>query len=221
MKTIQITKIQFPEIELSTRDAHKLRGHFGSLFREHSEVLNNHYETGEVKYRYPLVQFKILNTIPTLIALEEGAELLAKLFLRIREINIDGKIYEVNSKNIESKKVEIGYTDELLEYKFETLWMALNQKNYALYMEGDDDAKTKMLNKILVGNILSFFKNMNLRLAQNEQLMAKVKVTEKATKFKDKTMIAFSGRFFCNAVLPNEIGLGKSVSRGFGSIKIN
>ena len=32
-------------------------------------------------------------------------------------------------------------------------------------------------------------------------------------------MIAFSGRFTANVLLPDFIGLGKSVSRGFGAIQ--
>jgi len=30
--------IRFPEINLRTRDAHKLRGYFGNLFKEKSEL---------------------------------------------------------------------------------------------------------------------------------------------------------------------------------------
>ncbi len=53
---VHIVTIQFPEITLRTRDAHKLRGHLGNLFKEYSPLLHNHYETGELRYRYPLVQ---------------------------------------------------------------------------------------------------------------------------------------------------------------------
>jgi CRISPR/Cas system CSM-associated protein Csm3 (group 7 of RAMP superfamily) len=34
-------------------------------------------------------------------------------------------------------------------------------------------------------------------------------------------MIAFVGSFISNSMLPELIGLGKAVSRGFGSVKIN
>ena len=58
-----------------------------------------------------------------------------------------------------------------------------------------------------------------MELNANERLMAKVNVEEKSTQFKENKMIAFSGSFIVNALLPDEIGLGKSVSRGFGTIK--
>ena len=66
MKDIITTTITFPEINLQTRDAHKLRGYFGTLFREHSPLLHNHLESGETQYRYPLVQYKVIGQTPML-----------------------------------------------------------------------------------------------------------------------------------------------------------
>jgi Cas6b N-terminal domain len=41
---LTLTTIRFPEIHLPVRDAHKLRGYFGEVFRSHSPLLHNHYE---------------------------------------------------------------------------------------------------------------------------------------------------------------------------------
>ena len=212
------TIIRFPEIRLQPRDAHKLRGYFGNIFREHSPLLHNHYETGELRYKYPLVQYKVLDRIPTLVAIEEGARLLTSLFLNIRELDIDGQKFEVFSKNIESRQVEAGFSDELHQYNFRTLWMALNQDNFKRFLEESKTGRQQMLDKILVGNILSFFKGIDLRLEKEQKLMAKVKVLEKSTRFKEREMMAFEGSFVVNAFLPAYIGLGKGVSRGFGTI---
>lgn len=218
-KPLQITRIKFPEIQLQTRDAHKLRGYFGNLFKEHSLLLHNHYESGELRYRYPLVQYKVIDKVPMLMGIEEGAELLPQLFLKIKELNIDGKVYPVNAKNIEAAKEEVGYSGELNEYRFETLWMALNQKNYQAYIRLESETeKEKLLNRLIMGNILGFYSNIKLQLAPEERLFAKVDVQEKSTKFKGKEMLAFSGSFMVNAFLPDYIGLGKSVARGFGTL---
>lgn len=218
-KPLHITRIRFPEIQLRTRDAHKLRGYFGNLFKEESPMLHNHWETGEVRYRYPQVQYKIIDEVPMLVGIEEGAELLSKLFLKIKEIEIDGQIYPVHSKNIESQVVETGYSDTLKEYQFQTLWMALNQKNYKIYQRmTDEKEKQQMLNSILIGHILSFFRNMEIELNETERLMAKVNVVEKFTNFKGNKMLAFTGSFLVNATLPDFIGIGKSASRGFGAV---
>ena len=221
MREILLSKIQFPEIQLLTRDAHKLRGYFGNLFRDHSELLHNHYADGQLRYAYPMVQYKVLNKTPTLIALNEGAELLTALFLKIKTIKTDENEYSINTKNIENKKISIGYSNELHNYRFQTLWMALNQKNYNSYVKMDAKDKSKLLDKILTGNILSFLKNMEIFLDSTERVLVKTSTTEKMTMFKGQKMMAFSGSFVTNVILPENIGLGKSVSRGFGTISTN
>lgn len=216
---MQVVTIQFPEISLNTRDAHKLRGFFGTLFKEHSPLLHNHYETGELRYQYPQVQYKVLNRVPTLVAINDGAQLLTQLFLKIRELKIDGQEYMVLSKNIKNELAVAGYSEDLHEYTFQTLWMGLNQNNYLKYRSEDTiEGKSKILNRIITGNVLSFFKGVGIFLEPGQRLMAKCKMQEKSTRFKDKDMMAFSGNFIINAIIPPGIGLGKAVSRGFGTI---
>ncbi len=217
--TIHLTTITFPEIALTTRDAHKLRGYFGNVFREHSPLLHNHYENGELRYRYPLVQYKVLNKVPTLVAMEEGAGLITKLFLKIQQIDIDGRKYPVYNKNIAARKCDIGLSEDLHRYTFSTRWMALNQENYAAYQNGSPQERQALLKRILVGNILSFFKNMGLMLNPEQRVMVLPDVQAHETMFKNQGMLAFEGEFAANVLLPDGIGLGKSVSRGFGCIQ--
>lgn len=211
------TIIRFPEIELRTRDAHKLRGYFGNLFREKSELLHNHLEDGEFKYDYPKVQYKVIDNTPTLVGIADGADLLTGLFLKIKELNIDGKVYPVHQKNIESRQVEPGAAVELLTYRLETLWMGLNQKNHSRYNDANALEKEKLLERILVGNCLSFFKSLDIFV--ETKLKARGSFKEKSTRFKNNRMIAFEGMFEINADLPDYIGLGKQVSRGFGTVR--
>ena len=214
----QLTTIRFPDIRLPTRDAHKLRGYFGTLFREHSPLLHNHYADGTTRHRYPLVQYKVLAGVPTLVALNEGAELLNSLFLQMKTLQIANQTYEINAKHISSRSIAIGYAEELLTYRFETLWMGLNQDNYRTYSRAEASAQVAMLNKIIVGNVLSFFKAMHLFLEPQQRLMAKLDIQPKSAQFKNQRMLAFTGTLVINAALPDGIGLGKAVSRGFGTI---
>ena len=218
MQTIHQTIIRFPEIQLATRDAHKLRGYFGRVFQEHSPLLHNHLESGVSAYRYPLVQYKVIDKVPTLVGLNEGADLLINLFLKMKFIEIEGVKHLVNQKNIESKTLEIGLDSDLHSYRFQTLWMALNQENHQRYIANSPAQQQKQLNTLLQNNILSYFKAMNYWV--NGQVMAMTQqVVERETKFKDQTMIAFQANFVTNAVLPSFVGIGKSVARGFGSLE--
>lgn len=214
---IQQTIIRFPEIKLQTRDAHKLRGYFGNLFREKSALLHNHLENGEFRYAYPQVQYKVIHDIPTLVGISEGAELLQQLFMQMRELHIDQKVWPVNQKNIEDRTIDIGVVEMPLTYRFESLWMALNQQNHVLYKKSKRNDMKRMLEKTLVGNCLSFFKSMDLFV--EKKIMASVSVHEKITRFKNNRMIVFDGEFQANVLLPDYIGIGKQVARGFGTIK--
>jgi hypothetical protein len=214
---LNTTIIKFPEIKLRTRDGHKLRGFFGNLFKEKSELLHNHFADGSPKYHYPLVQYKVIDNIPHLIGINEGGKLLMELFLKIEFIDIENVKYEINSKNITNKITEIGDFSTLNEYKFGTLWMGLNQHNYEIYSQiKSQNDKNVFLNKQIQNNILSFYKGIDYRV--EEKIMAISKLKEKTTKFKDKYMLAFAGSFVTNAILPDFVGLGKAVSRGFGTV---
>ncbi len=215
---MQITQaiIQFPDIRLQTRDAHKLRGYFGDLFKEHSPLLHNHYDDGSVRYAYPLVQYKVIDQIPVLLGFQEGADLLISLFLQIREIDIEGQKFPVLAKNIQQKQCGLTVNEQLFNYSFKTLWMALNQDNFKKYQRLEEEEKTTFLNRQLQNNILSFYKGLSFRT--NDRIMVTSQLKEKQTLFKNKFMLAFAGQFTSNAHLPEWAGIGKAVSRGFGTV---
>ena len=214
---LNVTIIKFPEISLKTRDAQKLRGFFGNLFREYSEILHNHYADGSVKYSYPLVQYKVIENIPHLAGIEQGGKLLMELFLRIKHLNIEGNKYPVNSKNITNTITEIQDFGKLRTYRFNTLWMGLNQQNYQKYIQMHDTSeKNEFLNRQICNSIMAFYKGIGYTV--KDRIMATGNLREKSVRFKDRKMLAFDGSFVTNACLPDYVGIGKAVSRGFGTI---
>ncbi len=215
--TIPLTLLRFPEIHLEKRDAHKLRGYFGNLFKEHSPLLHNHFEDGSLRYKYPLVQYKVIHETPMLVGLQEGARLLTELFLKIHELHLNGITYPLHQKNLDHLQAPAGLSNDLHTYHFENLWMALNQENHTRYRALESaPEKQALLNVLLKNNLLSFFKGIGLWL--EGPVMAKGLFNEHTTQFKDKTMLAFGGEFTANVLLPDYIGLGKAVSRGFGTV---
>lgn len=217
---ITLSIIKFPEISLKVRDAHKLRGYFGNLFKEKSPFLHNHFADGSLIFKYPLVQYKVIDTIPILLGINEGGELLTSLFMQIKTLKIEEKAYFINYKNIANIKIDIGVKKDLFRYSFKNIWMGLNQKNYSAYKilkkENDNEAINNLLKSILKGNILSFFKGVNY--TEKKEIILLPELYEKNTKFKGIDMTAFEGEFVTNVKLPDFIGIGKSVSRGFGVI---
>jgi len=217
--TIALTTITLPEIRLRVRDAHKLRGYFGELFRAHSPLLHNHYEDGTFRQQYPLVQYKVLDGTPTLVGLGEGAALLVELFLRIRELDIDGRHYPVQAKHVEHRPAAIGVSPELHRYRFETLWMPLNQENHREYQQLSPEERRRQLTRILTNNVLALLKAADAYTPDMPRLLVHLALGEPVvTKFKNQPMLGFTGEFVANVLLPDGVGLGKSVARGFGAI---
>ena len=160
--------------------------------------------------------------MPTLVGLGEGAGLLTQLFLQMREITIEqegvAETFPVQSKHIHHEHVPIGMAGELIEYRFETLWMALNQDNHRDYRRYSEDDRQGQLKRVLTSQLLALFREFGLWLQPHERILVRLDVREKSTQFKNQTMVAFAGGFLANVVLPNGLGLGKAVSRGFGSV---
>jgi hypothetical protein len=219
MPQILTTTIRFPEISLQTRDAHKLRGYFGEYFKEQSPLLHNHYEDGSARYKYPLVQYKVIDHVPMLLGLNEGAELLTSLFLKIHELELAGTSYPIYSKNISQQQVETGIIHELSGFKFANHWMALNSENYKEYLGLNAEEQQSKLNRVLRNNILSFFKGVDIWI--EDKIMVKGNFRPRSSNFKDNKMMVFEGEFVANVSLPDYVGIGKSVSRGFGVVKRN
>lgn len=215
-----LSTLTFPQIRLATRDAHKLRGYFGAMFREHSPLLHNHLEGGELRYAYPLVQYKVVRGVPVLLGVGEGAKLLVELFLSLRELRIDGQVYPLDHKDLQCREVEAGYSDTLHTYRLVTQWMALTQSNYAEYRQLSPEGQQEKLRRLLSNHILAVFKGLNIWLEPHERILTQIRLQPRSTHFKDQKMLTFSGTFTTNAVLPRWIGLGKSVSRGFGTVEL-
>lgn len=217
---MKLSHLSFPELSLSPREAHYLRGYFGELFKEHSPLLHNHLEGGELRYAYPLVQYKIIDGVPTLVGLGEGAPLLVELFLKVKELELHGKVYPLREKKVECQELSLGYSERLHRYSFKTLWMPLNQDNFSRYSRMNEVEQKEELERLLRGNLLSMFKGLGIWLEPHQRILCGLEhYQQRETRFKGQVMLAFQASFAANVELPPLIGLGKSVSRGFGAIQ--
>lgn len=216
---MQQTLISFPELQLHTRDAHKLRGYFGNLFQERSPLLHNHLEGGDgFRQGYPLVHYKVIDRTPMLVGYNEGAMLLLELFQEMDSLELEGKTYSIYSKNIECAVVQAGYVTELLTYEFKTIWMPLSQDNYKRWKQSNATERQQLLNRLLVNQVVGALRGVHCGPSMEERLMCQLNLTPKHTYFKNQKMQAFSGSFIINAFLPDYFAIGKSVSRGYGTI---
>jgi hypothetical protein len=85
--------IKFEDNQVNRRDAPKIRGYIAAKFPEYVE-LHHHSDQGII-YRYPLIQYKIVNNSPILVGIEKGAEILRRIEPEIKNLDIEGDVQQV------------------------------------------------------------------------------------------------------------------------------
>jgi len=195
--------------------AEKLRGYIGNKFLEYP-ILHHHAREKYV-YSYPLVQYKILEGTPIIIGLEEGAETLKEIYGEINRLLLGKSTYKVIEKQTFEKDQEFDLAEDMQQYKFLTPWLALNEKNYKEYKKLNGRNKVMLLHKVLIGNILSISKSLEYVVL--DEIKVKTNVQPVKTLSKAIPLVGFTGEFQVNFHIPSLLGIGKSVSRGFGTVK--
>lgn len=181
-------------------------------------LLHNHTDVG-LRYSYPLIQYKLIDGRASIVCINEGIDIFKDM--------ISGKSIILTLGNHTSEftvdKVDTNYTSVQIsefdsEYTIEN-WLPLNQENYHIYsgLEGIVE-KCTLLQRILIGNILSFAKGTGISI--DSRIRCKITgISEaKMLTYKDIKMTALNARFRTNVLLPDKIGLGKGCSQGFGTI---
>lgn len=217
MKTIKIMRAAWPDVRAPQWAGRRLRGFFASG-REEESLLHNHGGGGRDVYRYPLVQYKIIRGTPTVVALEGGIEQIAPLAATQRELLLGDRRYPCGRIELQHEEAQTGALPELRRYRFCTPWFGLNQANYRRYMSADAVGREALLRRVLVGNLLSLSKGLGITVEERLE-PGMLLLAETQMRFKDETVLGFMGEFSVNYAIPALVGLGKSVSRGFGAVE--
>ena len=199
-----------------TESAFKLRGFFATKFTEY-ELLHQHVNVDKLIYRYPKVQYKFIDSTPTVIGINEGAEVLKEIYDQYSQITLGNNTYEIVERGISLQKEEFGISDQTLSYRFATPWLALNQKNYDKYFKSNSHEQKDQLQRTLIGNILSMAKGLD-HVVNSKIEINMGRKQHKYCTVKGVKMLGIECEFMGNFAIPDCLGLGKSVSRGFGAV---
>ncbi|MGL4670580.1 MAG: CRISPR-associated endonuclease Cas6 [Methanobacteriaceae archaeon] len=199
-----------------TENSSKVRGYLGNKFKDYP-LLHNHYDNEKFLYSYPLIQYQVFEGQISILGIEEGAKTLKEISSEIGELKLANSYYKVSGNVIYNKQYDIGHIPET-QYNILSPWIGLNSKNYEAYLSNSDwRDKKDLLNRILIGNILSMCKGLGIIV--NRKLHMKSHLDEERVKFKSVEMTGFTGSFRVNFNIPDFFGLGKGVSQGFGTVK--
>ncbi|MDR2203631.1 MAG: hypothetical protein LBE76_04970 [Nitrososphaerota archaeon] len=211
------TVIKVCRVKLNVSDdkyisAVKLRGFLGSLFVEDVEF----HHHSERSYHYPLVQYKRVDKELLILGLQDYARVLMNKMSVVDSISTRRGLFRVDSQELNLSTWLVRNTSCC--YDFVTPWLAFNEANYSAFRDCDKTQKKAFLEKILVGNTLSCLKGLGIFVDYRIESYV-VSFRSFCVRAHGNLFKAFTARFFLNVDLPDFIGLGKSVSKGFGTIR--
>lgn len=182
-------------------------------------LFHNHVDSGYA-YRYPLIQYKYFDGHPAILGIEEGASVLKELFYagQCMKCRIGRRDVLLKVASRGEWQEEAGLSDGLYSYAIED-WLPLNARNFHEYQEAEGMIdRISLLQRVLVGNILSFAKGMGLFFTREVKCLIQQISTDNTLSYKGIDLLGFSVSFKTNVRLPQWVGLGKSASQNHGTI---
>jgi hypothetical protein len=168
-------------------------------------------------YFYPRLQYKVVRGSPMIAAVNEGCALLWKLYEQLDQVSETQSEWQITEKRLIDKKALFGMTQKFIKYRFLTPWLALPEESFKKYLIMETSDREKMLVKILEGHIRSISNSLGYDI--NDEIKIRINPKPDYIFQRDIHVAGLFGSFIVNFEIPNFLGLGKSVSRGFGTIK--
>ncbi len=217
-----ITHIEF-EPAKPVKNISSFRGAVIANYAGDNNLFHNH-EGENLVYAYPQIQYKSVNGHLAITGIDEGAEAIDSIW-KIGEtfdLVIDRKTVGLTVCSKSSNIYIPDMTDDVKNYYTIHNWLPFNQVNYQIYKGLDTlQERTEMLDRLLRGNMLSLYKGLGYWI-EDEICANIVEVLKTSTvKYKKVELICFDVKIKTNITLPQLCGIGKGVSKGYGSITAN
>ena len=169
-------------------------------------------------HRYPVVQCKQIKSMLMVIGISQGADLLQEISGGENMFRIGENTCTISGRDQEIRNEAFSISDKIHTYEFLTPWLALNQQNAKKFY----DLKGKLqrdafMQKILTGNLNTLAKSIDYDLPA--PLTCESRVRFKRERIHQENVMVFLGTFGTNLRIPDYLGIGQSVSHGFGTIR--
>jgi len=191
----------------------------GVFMRQYSdlEIVPMMDGTYRNRFLYPRVQIKILNEQIYMVGINEGVDPIIELTERLDILDFGNITFQVFDTEVDTKDDQFRPVGRLIRYRLLTPWVALNQMTGSRYRFLNNMERIGFLNRLLGQNIVFLAREMGIEL--QEKIFTKVNLTSLFPKPVDeRNWGAFSGEFRTNFLLPNYLGIGNGITRGYGAV---
>ena len=218
VRTLTITT----DAEIRQNEIPLFRGAVIQSLGEHPNVyFHNHLDDNKFRYSYPLIQYKRIEGKAAIVCIEDGVDIIGQFLTEVNgALAIGERQITCNTEQIKPARILVQTWQEMFSYHI-SRWLPLNSKNYLLYQQTEGVVeKVSFLENILKANLLSMLKGLNIHLEKELHL----KITEIGEPYllnnKGVKMMAFNADFKCNLSIPNNLGVGKNASIGYGIVHL-
>ena len=191
----------------------------GVFMRQYSdlEIVPMMDGTYRNRFLYPRVQIKILNEQIYMVGINEGVDPIIELTERLDILDFGNITFQVFDTEVDTKDDQFRPVGRLIRYRLLTPWVALNQMTGSRYRILNNMERIGFLNRLLGQNIVFLAREMGIEL--QEKIFTKVNLASLFPKPVDeRNWGAFSGEFRTNFLLPNYLGIGNGITRGYGAV---
>ena len=194
----------------------ELRSFFNKKFAGFTQC--HRQEAGSFIHRYPAVQCKVIRDFPTVIGISEGAAFLKEFSDESREIPLGPVTYRIAEHDIVIRDEPFGCSDAVHSYEFATPWLALTQENYKkFYKLTGKPARDEFVQKIFVDTLLTLSKSLDYEVPV--PISCDTNLHFQKDRLDGVSVMTFTGKFQVNFEIPDYLGIGKSVSQGYGAVR--
>jgi hypothetical protein len=200
---------------VSLDDARWLRGAISQTMAR--PEFHNHLGKN-LSYTEPLIRYEASSGRLKAVGICTGAMLLKEL-PRFQSLRLGQTVVDVHRQTARPSRVEVGVVEKSIRYHFASECLLLNQENHDRWRRMDQSEKSELIRRIVIGNILSFAKGIGMSVTARLEAECELVPVGFRTLKLGVRLLGFTGTFSVNFKLPPMWGLGKSTSRGFGTVQ--
>lgn len=169
-------------------------------------------------HRYPALQCKLLKNTIIVVGICQGADFLKQISDNQEKISSGKNTCSIRGQDPAIRNEKFGISGTSTTYEFLTPWQGLNQQNTKKFYElkGKPD-RDIFIQKILLGGLATLAKSLDYK--NPEPVTCEQKLRFRKDWIDNSSVMVFTGRFQTNLQVPDYLGMGQSVSLGFGTLR--
>ncbi len=218
MERLKVLTVRFSN-EIKREEVPLFRGAIVNAIEDADLLFHNHEEGGQLRYSYPLIQYKRINQKAAIVCLGEGTDAIGQFFSSCNfDVALGERRMKLEMESVNAHQHLVQLWDDEFAYRIRR-WLPLNSDNYAAYCQEESlAARYAMLERLLTANILSFAKGVGVHF--EGQVVSRITHLDepRLQYYKGVKLMSFDAEFKTNVSPPDYIGLGKGVSLGMGVV---